>query len=128
MEREGWSFIADYALVDVEDPRDARIAELEATLANDRGEGEPPATGWKWAVENGEGTWRRLGDPARADVHRAHRDPEDAVVDRHRWHWWVVSGSYEEPVIYASGWEDTAREAMRATDAAFAALVLPTAA
>lgn len=36
----------------------ARIAELEATLANERGEGEPPEEGWRWT---GRG-WRIESD------------------------------------------------------------------
>lgn len=92
-----------------------RCAELSLTLANERGEGTPPSEGWVWLVENGEGHWKKSGDRW-SDVNHLIRDREDEAAGRLRWHWWIISGSYEDPVVHAQGWEDSARSAMVTTD------------
>jgi len=76
-----------------------RLAELEATLANERGEGEPPVPGWRWTPHIRAWQVDRDGKPW-ADVFR------DGV----RWYWqhWVPTS------CELGGYEDSARDAMRA--------------
>lgn len=99
------------ARVDLIDDRDAlaaRVRELEATLANERGEGEPPSEGWFWhALGDGVGAWN-------------HRDYDGVVArvhgTRHSGHFYAcwqlacVDGARRE--------HRTARAAMLAADAA----------
>jgi hypothetical protein len=94
----------------------ARIAELEAanaeilaTLANERGEGEAPVEGWAWG-QGGE-----IPDPcwhkgeAVAYMEKAF-DPEPATP-AHYWLWWV-------PGMPCCQRANTARDAMRAASGA----------
>jgi hypothetical protein len=69
----------------------AALAEAEATIANERGEGEPPGPGWVWA----EGAW----DHERGTV--VGRDEDD------RWCFAASDGVYLYPE------PNTARAAMR---------------
>ena len=78
---------------------EAANAELMATLANERGEGEAPVEGWRWIPHIRAWQVDRDGKPW-ADVFR------DGV----RWYWrhWVPTS------CELGGNEDTARDAMRA--------------
>ena len=74
----------------------ARIAELEATLANERGEGEPPVKGWRWIhVEWSNHT---------TDLMHTFREGDVWIWER------VVLGG----VVVRKGTAATARDAMRA--------------
>lgn len=79
------------------------IAELEATIANERGEGEPPAPGWTWALEGeiADPCWHRGGA-----VVYMERDYEPALPG-HFWLWWA-------PGMRGCKRAKTAREGMRA--------------
>jgi hypothetical protein len=74
----------------------AALADAEATIANERGEGEPPEPGWAWA----EGAW----DHERGTV--VGRDEDD------RWCFAASDGVYLYPE------PNTARAAMRAATTA----------
>lgn len=89
--------------------------KVQATILNETGRGEGPSPGWTWDEENDDG-WHRVEGDYRLDVNLG----VDAGAPR--WHAWVISGSYEAPVIHWSGWFDTAREAMVAADAALSGL------
>ena len=84
---------------------DARqqLAELEATIANDQGRGEPPSPGWRFVVDDAlHGRWEhpeRLGMVQRTMVRG--------------WYWTDWDHSFHPDRVKA-----TAREAMRAADAA----------
>lgn len=74
----------------------AEVAELRATLANDRGEGEPPSEGWKWNQH--ARFW-----------HRGSRDRTAYWNDFGRSWWWQVGDT-------TSGPYKSARSAMKAAD------------
>lgn len=89
------------------------LAELRATLANERGEGEGPSEGWEWA--NYSGRW---GNPNGWSL--IERGLSFAAVGRNAdgtgWDWHAMV-----PVVLrgvASGTAPTAREAMRQADLA----------
>ena len=105
----------------------ARVRELEAALANERGEGEPPSEGWQFRLENSEPIWQRLpGNDIHADVTptEARGGADGGWEDARGWHWWVVTapgGSYDgvrPDAVRADGFAPTAREAMVQADAA----------
>ena len=74
----------------------ARIAELEATLANERGEGEPPVKGWRWIhVEWSNHT---------TDLMHTFREGDVWIWER------LVLGG----IVVRKGTAATARDAMRA--------------
>lgn len=78
-----------------------RVAELEATIANERGEGEPPSPGWTF---DGDIHWTRsFGSRVTGGVVGEWMIEDTAGP----WDAWVVIGR-----------APTAREAMRAADAA----------
>lgn len=75
------------ALVETVKAQHTRIAELEATLANERGEGEPPCEGWEWNLcgEIPNACWHN----GESVVYMEHAyDPEPATP-AHYWLWWV---------------------------------------
>ena len=105
-----------------------RIAELEATLANERGEGEPPSEGWArndidpkregvaWYVR-----WEADGsEPQEDDTEQTRvawvRRTEGCMIE---WMWEIEKsvGRMSDPML-ASGRAPTARAAMIAADAA----------
>ena len=75
-----------------------RIAELEATILNERGEGAPPSKGWAFI----DCTWRK-------DDWKIHRYDSGERV-----RWIPLLGGWPQPVAV------TAREAMKAADTALA--------
>jgi hypothetical protein len=79
----------------------ARVAELEATLANERGEGEPPSPHWTPCFDADGRFWR------------SPRTIVGLLADG--WHWTVRRGRVP------SGVASTARDAMRAADEALVA-------
>ncbi len=96
------------ALVEALAAKDAENAELEATLANERGEGKAPCEGWEWG-QSGE-----MPDPCwhkgEAVVYMEKAfDPEPATP-AHYWLWWV-------PGMRCCQRANTARDAMRAASA-----------
>ena len=101
-----------------------RIAELEATLANERGEGEPPSEGWKARRRGGEARWVLHNErPGRVlDVVRRMGDAPRTIVS----HWWdrEVNQEGEVVVTHAEGEAETMRAAMRAAQIHAAALVI----
>lgn len=93
----------------------AAVAELEATLLNDRGEGAPPEPGWEPYLHNGRVRWsRELAD----GVYDIVREASDAPgwLHRHRHLAGHVTGTDGHP---------TARAAMNAADAAIRASKVP---
>ena len=89
----------------------ARLAEVEAALLNERGEGEPPSEGWERSRSAVPGGWIKRpapGAPWIASVGMEHGTAHDGTAFR-RWRWFVPTTSGEAP---------TAREAMRQADAA----------
>jgi len=76
--------------------KEAENAELIATLANERGEGEPPVPGWIWS----HGEWSSHV----SDLVHAFREGESWIWER------VVLGG----VLVRTGSASTARDAMRA--------------
>ena len=93
----------------------AELAEAQATLANERGEGSPPVPGFAFIGNNGErSAWSRVDGPVGAYATR-----EIDNMGRVRWSWAVIEdryGSDESPRFrdIARGYAPTAREAMRA--------------
>jgi hypothetical protein len=91
------------------------LAEAQATLANERGEGEPPVPGFLFTGNAGErSAWCSVDGPVGAYVTR-----EIGNMGRVRWQWAVIEdryGSDESPRFrdLARGYEPTARAAMRA--------------
>jgi hypothetical protein len=108
---EGRALDAEKERDEARDERD----RLRAILACERGEAAPE--GWAWTVEHEEGSWVRTTAERRADVNLcAH--PDEASTGRLRWHWWWVSGGYEDPEVHSDGWADSALEAIEAADRA----------
>ena len=116
------------ALEEERDAALARVAELEATLANERGEGEPPSEGWArndidpkregvaWYVR-----WEADGsEPQDDDTEQTRvawvRRTEGCMIE---WMWEIEKsvGRMSDPML-ASGRAPTARDAMIAADAA----------
>ena len=97
----------------------AELAEAQATLANERGEGEPPVPGFVFAGHAGERcAWQRVDGPVGTYVTR-----EIDNMGRVRWQWAVIEDRYgtdQSPRFrdLARGYEPTARSAMRAANAA----------
>ena len=85
------------------------VDELRATLANERGEGEPPEEGWEWV----RGQWETM-DGAFGGW--------ECIVKRSgdQWHFeWVdYSPDADEDAEWPDGYAPTARAAMRAATAA----------
>ena len=104
-------------LLAVVDALTARLAEAEATLANERGEGEPPVPGWTSCRS-------RYDDGSRNGTPRIEWYCNEGRVVRalNGWHW--ASCLHEDMVYHRgeftrSGTAPTAREAIRlASDAA----------
>lgn len=93
--------------------RDAVTAELRATLANERGEGEGPSEGWTWASPPG-----RWGNPngwsfivRGLSFAAVGRNADGTGWDWHAVVWQALRGGQ-------GGTAPTAREAMRAVDLA----------
>lgn len=84
------------SLRDIIKARNAEIAELRLTLANERGQGAPPSEGWEWHYDG----WRY--PDKMAEVY-----PGNAMG----WMWWARGQSDARHA-------DTAREAMRLATAA----------
>lgn len=93
----------------------AELAEALATIANERGGGDPPVPGFVFAGQVGErSAWKREDGTVGAYVTR-----EIGNMGRVRWQWAVIEdryGSDESPRFrdLARGYEPTARAAMRA--------------
>lgn len=93
----------------------AELAEAQATLANERGEGEPPVPGFVFTGHAGERcTWQRVDGPVGTYVTR-----EIDNMGRVRWQWAVIEDRYgtdQSPRFrdLARGYEPTARAAIRA--------------
>jgi hypothetical protein len=91
------------------------LAEALATIANERGGGDPPAPGFVFTGNAGErSAWCSVDGPVGAYVTR-----EIGNMGRVRWQWAVIEdryGSDESPRFrdLARGYEPTARAAMRA--------------
>lgn len=83
----------------------AALAEAEATIANERGEGPPPSEGWRYI---GDGVWSLR---AKRQVLRLAEVPDNLSA---RWRW-VVWGQDRAD---AFGTAPTARAAMKAADEA----------
>lgn len=96
----------------------AELAEAEATIANERGEGEAPCEGWCARVRGGEVRWvLRSARPGRTlDVVRQAGEVPGTV----RCHWWdrEIDKDGDVTHTYAEGHEPTFRAAMRAATAA----------
>lgn len=90
------------------------LAEALATLANERGEGEPPVEGWTARPRGDLVRWVRFSArPGRTlDVVRQASD-EPGVV---RCHWWdrEIDKDGDVTATYAEGYAPTFRAAMRA--------------
>lgn len=99
----------------------ARVAELEATLANERGEGEPPVPGWRTRRRAGEARWVLHNErPGRVlDVVRQMSDTPRTIVS----HWWDREVDADGTVImtHSEGEARTMRAAMLAASEALAA-------
>lgn len=99
----------------------ARVAELEATLANERGEGDPPVPGWRTLRRAGEARWVLHNErPGRVvDVVRQMSDTPRTIVS----HWWDREVDADGTVIvtHSEGEARTMRAAMRAAFEALAA-------
>lgn len=99
---------------------DAEIAELRATLANDRGEGEPPSEGWKRNT-TGDGMWERILAMRPSWTSEQEGEPTDTLIvgrddDVHwRWERYVDNGAGQRLVGGVGGIE-CARTAMKAAD------------
>lgn len=99
---------------------DAEIAELRATLANDRGEGEPPSEGWKRNT-TGDGMWERILAMRPSWTSEQEGEPTDTLIvgrddDVHwRWERYVDNGAGQRLGGGVGGIE-CARTAMRAAD------------
>lgn len=122
--RQAWALLEDSrrafvtATAFAQQKADEREAELRATIANERGEGDPPVPGWAWSsgergvsaeAYNNRRAWRN--EVARAEVKPALSHPPGLV-----W-WWgveIVGDWRKDPQGFAA----TAREAMRAAAAA----------
>ena len=104
-EQRFWSRPADgrpcRKLTATEDLLLARIAELEATLANERGEGEAPCEGWRWIPHI------RYWQFSRGDLWM------DARRDGVRWYWRRRTKQGD-----SEGSDNTARAAIRAASGA----------
>ena len=93
----------------------AELAEALATIANERGGGDPPVPGFVFTGNAGErSAWCSVDGPVGAYVTR-----EIDNMGRVRWQWAVIEdryGSDESPRFrdLARGYEPTARAAMRA--------------
>lgn len=102
----------------------AHAEEFVATLANERGEGEPPSEGWKARRRGGEARWVLYNDrPGRVlDVVRKMGDAPRTIVS----HWWdrEVDANGDVVVTHAEGEAETMRAAMRAAQIHAAALVI----
>ena len=96
----------------------ARLAEAEATLANERGEGEPPSEGWTWT-----GTcWTR--DLWNNEQARVSLDATGLDTEVPRWRCFLESADdWTGDFIVPSA--PTARAAMRDADSTLAAKVTP---
>jgi len=101
----------------------ARVRELEAALANERGEGAPPSEGWIAREDSDGPRWNRETVTDRSN----HIDLcvwiELTLADRrgiHPWAWavMVAPDADSDMVEAAYGTAPTAREAMRAADTA----------
>jgi predicted transcriptional regulator len=103
-EREA-CWVSERAVEEIETLR-ARVAELEATLANERGDGKPPGEGWKWHDDGLVREWWRPTDIAGIYVHRKGTG----------WRWYssaLMRGAIDgDGALYP-----TARETMRAAEA-----------
>ena len=101
--------------------RDAEIAELRATLANEHGEG-PPIDGWRRNTTN-DGVWERVLAMRPSWTSEDEGEPTDTLIvgrddDVHwRWERYTDSGAGQRLVGGVGGIE-CARTAMRAADAA----------
>ena len=111
-------------IVDLQD----EVAELRATLANERGEGEPPGEGWSrndFDRKHVGIAWYR---PSMADGSMPAEDVTDypLVMWVYReppsrlWRWEVERDGVGIGTFEAEGTAPTAREAMRAADKAVA--------
>jgi len=105
-------------VADVEKERDeaiARLAEAEATLANERGEAAP--SGWTSRTRGDSVRWVRDGSqrPGRMCDAVYGKNPDGTFG----WHWWDRDVDLDGEVgdTYGSGYARTAREAMKAADA-----------
>ena len=85
----------------------ARVAELEAELANERGEGEPPSEGWRYSHARDRWEHPRLRSTWRTGWTRC-ADGTDHVT----WGWEIGFSDS----VFAEGRELTARAAMKAAD------------
>jgi hypothetical protein len=96
------------------------LAEALATIANERGGGDPPAPGFVFTGNAGErSAWCSVDGPVGAYVTR-----EIGNMGRVRWQWAVIEdryGSDESPRFrdLARGYEPTARAAIRAATKAW---------
>lgn len=97
--------------------------ELAATIANERGEGEPPA-GWRPdGHRGGAWGWTRIGDSHELDTYFVTGRAFDGTPFR-GWAWRVIEAAGFCNVV-ARGRCDTARAAMRAADAAVPTTTAP---
>ena len=88
------------------------VAELEATIVNERGEGEPPVPGWVATVVN-------IDDSSRSGRKVVRWiGPASSSVERTGTGWWMRAGVNPDPYkadqALLSGHSPTARAAMRA--------------
>lgn len=99
----------------------AHAEELSATLANERGEGDPPVPGWRTLRRAGEARWVLHNErPGRVlDVVRQMSDTPRTIVS----HWWDREVDADGTVIvtHSEGEARTMRAAMRAAFEALAA-------
>ena len=99
----------------------ADLAEALATLANERGEGEPPEEGFVFLGNAGGGaTWQRKPDDRGIGAYASRQIDRTGRV---LWSWSLVEDRYDQgdcPRFYthAHGSEAFARAAMRAAPAA----------
>jgi hypothetical protein len=95
------------------DERTRERDELAATLANERGEGEPPSEGWTYRENMNQ--WER----DRGDWECIVKRDDRARSWRFEWVNYAEGGDVDED--WPDGAADTARAAMKAADAALAA-------
>ena len=96
-----------FHLLEQRDALRARVAELEAELANERGEGEPPSEGWRYSHARDRWEHPRLRSTWRTGWTRC-ADGTDHVT----WGWEIGFSDS----VFAEGRELTARAAMKAAD------------
>ena len=90
------------------------LDELRATLANERGEGEPPALGWAWL----DTCWVR--DLPADEQLRVSWDATELDTERPTWRCWRENAEDWGGDFIVTG-APTARDAMRQADAMIAA-------